>query len=288
MESVGVAIAFALFAWWFSTGAILMLVRLPRAMHGAAMVAMGALAALALWGLAATRDDATPSGALAGFTYGLLIWGFLETAFLLGYVTGPRRIPQSRDATGLTRFRQAFDTLSFHELSILAAGVVMMGLTYGSANEVGTWTFLVLWAMRISAKLNLFFGAPNVSAEFLPRHLDYLASYFARGRVSAFFPLSVTLASLLFGVTMHAAATAGTPFDLVAKTLVATMLGLAIVEHWFLVLPLPDAALWRWALKGPATTPEALEAVVPEPANDIAPASLAARTGSTPRHNAVP
>lgn len=288
MDSVGVAIAFALFAWWFSTGAILMLVRLPRGLHKGAMAAMGLLAALSLWGLGATRDVATPEGALAGFTYGLVIWGFLETAFLLGYVTGPRREPQSHDAAGLQRFRQAFDTLSFHEMSILAAGAVMMGLTYGSANEVGTWTFLVLWAMRISAKLNLFFGAPNVSAEFLPRHLDYLASYFARGRVSAFFPISVTLASLLFGVTIHAAVTAATPFEQVAMTLVATMLGLAIVEHWFLVLPLPDAALWRWALKGPATTPEALEAVALEPANDTAPASLAARPGGAPRPNAVP
>ncbi len=30
--------------------------------------------------------------------------------------------------------------------------------------------------MRISAKLNLFFGAPNVTIELLPPHLDYLAA----------------------------------------------------------------------------------------------------------------
>lgn len=267
METYGLAIAFAAFAWWFSTGAILMLVRLPRRLHGVAMAAVGGAAVLALWGLVATRQSETPAGALAGFTYGLVIWGFLETSFLLGFVTGPRREPQSRGASGLIRFREAFDTLSFHEFAILAVGILLIALTAGAANAVGTWTFLALWAMRISAKLNLFFGAPNVSVEFLPRHLDYLASYFARGAVSLFFPLSVTLASLLFGIMGHAAATAPTPFEAVAATLIAALLGLAILEHWFLVLPLPDAALWRWALKGPAAAPFQAQATV-EPAND--------------------
>jgi hypothetical protein len=89
--------------------------------------------------------------------------------------------------------------------------------------------------------------------------------------VSLFFPLSVTLASLCFGASMHAAATSTTPYDGVAATLVATMLGLAILEHWFLVLPLPDAALWRWALKPAATGPSLLDACVTPPAKDPQP-----------------
>jgi hypothetical protein len=31
--------------------------------------------------------------------------------------------------------------------------------------------------------------------------------------------------------------------------LVATMASLAVIEHWFLMLPLPLEALWRWGLK---------------------------------------
>jgi Protein of unknown function (DUF3623) len=31
--------------------------------------------------------------------------------------------------------------------------------------------------------------------------------------------------------------------------LVATMLAMAIVEHWLLVLPLQSSALWRWAMR---------------------------------------
>lgn len=270
MDSYGLAIVFAIFAWWFSTGAILLVVRLPRRLHGPAMGAFAAAAGLALWGLVATRQTETPAGALAGFTYGLIIWGFLEASFLLGYVTGPRREPQSRGAQGVTRFREAFDTLSFHEFAILAAGIVMIGVSAGALNAVGTWTFLTLWSMRISAKLNLFFGAPNVSVEFLPQHLDYLASYFHRGAVSLFFTFSVTLASLLLGGMVHASATAATAFQATADTLVAALLALAILEHWFLVLPLPDAALWRWALKGPVAAPS-LDVPAAPAANDAGP-----------------
>jgi putative photosynthetic complex assembly protein 2 len=249
----GASIAFALFVWWFSTGLILMLVRMRRSWHAPALGAMTALAALCAVGLAATRGEATPISAMAGFTYGIIIWGWLEMAFLMGYVTGPRRIPQTPGLTSeRRRFLEAFATLAWHEFAILAVGVGLLAMTSGAINAVGTWTFVLLWVMRISAKLNLFFGAPNVSIELLPPHLDYLGSYFARRKVSAFFPFSVTIASLAFGFSVHAAITAPSDYATVATTLFATLLGLAIVEHWFLVLPLPDAALWRWATKQPA------------------------------------
>ncbi len=279
MDSVGLAIAFAAFVWWFSTGAILVLVRMPRAHHRMALAGAAGLAVLCLWGLWATRSNTTPAGALAGFTYGIVIWGFLETSFLLGHVTGSRRTPLSDGARGLRRFREAFEVLSHHELAILATGILLIALTAGAGNQVGTWTFLCLWAMRISAKLNLFFGAPNVSVEFLPTHLSYLGSYFRRDGVSLFFPLSVSLASLAFGALAHAAAVAPTPFETIALTLISAMLGLAILEHWFLVLPLPDAALWRWALRsdGPSSAMTGGHPNSPGPAaNDPAPAVLAA------------
>jgi hypothetical protein len=31
--------------------------------------------------------------------------------------------------------------------------------------------------------------------------------------------------------------------------LVATLLAMAIVEHWLLVLPIQSTALWRWAMR---------------------------------------
>jgi putative photosynthetic complex assembly protein 2 len=248
MTIAAAAIMFALFLWWFSTGAILMLVRLPRAAYPYAMITGLGIAVMALAGLVATRGDVSALGAFAGFTHGLIIWAALEMAFLFGYVTGPRKGPAPPDLFGWGRFSAAFATVAWHELSILAAAILLFALSWDAPNRVAADVFLLLFAMRISAKLNIFLGAPNVTVEFLPDHLRYLGSYFERRRVSGFFAFSVTLASLAFGFVAHAAMTAGTPYAQASLTLVATLLALAIIEHWFLVLPVRDAALWRWAL----------------------------------------
>ena len=49
--------------------------------------------------------------------------------------------------------------------------------------------------MRVSAKLNLFFGVPEVGLQYLPSHLTYLGSYFKQGRVSLFFYATVAVSS---------------------------------------------------------------------------------------------
>ncbi|HPB76400.1 MAG TPA: DUF3623 family protein, partial [Chromatiaceae bacterium] len=36
----------------------------------------------------------------------------------------------------------------------------------------------------------------------------------------------------------------------VGLMLVATLLALGILEHWFLVLPFSEEVIWRWALRG--------------------------------------
>jgi len=38
-------------------------------------------------------------------------------------------------------------------------------------------------------------------------------------------------------------------FTVAGFTMLASLMGLAVLEHWFLVLPLPAAALWSWGLK---------------------------------------
>lgn len=249
MWPVGVAILYALFVWWFSTGLILILVRMRRQWHGLATIGLSVVTVMSLIGLVATRGDTTPVGAFAGFTYAIVVWAWLEATFLYGFITGPRKIACPPDAKGLVRLKAAWSAVSHHEFAILVGGLLIAAVSYGADNQTGVWTFLVLWAMRISAKLNVYYGAPNVAEEFLPGHLAYLGSYFHRGRVSAFFPVSVTLASLAFGILVYLAMTTQDPHLVTALTLVVTLLGLAIVEHWFLVLPIPDAALWRWALK---------------------------------------
>jgi len=40
-----------------------------------------------------------------------------------------------------------------------------------------------------------------------------------------------------------------TPFDIVGLTLVSTLFALGVVEHWFMLLPLPALTLWGWGMR---------------------------------------
>ncbi len=118
------------------------------------------------------------------------------------------------------------------------------------------WTYLVLWGMNLSARLNLFLGVRNLHAEFLPEHLRYLGSFFRRAPMNALFPVAMILATGFLLVLLHPAVTeSASAFKRSGHTMMATLMALAILEHGFLMLPLPSAALWGWGL--PARRPGA-------------------------------
>ena len=98
--------------------------------------------------------------------------------------------------------------------------------------------------MHASAKLNLFFGVPNLGADLLPRHLAYLESFMARRPMNMFFPVSVTLSTVATTMLAARSLDAQTPFELVGYTMLATLMALAVLEHWFLVAPMNGNALW--------------------------------------------
>jgi putative photosynthetic complex assembly protein 2 len=246
----GLPVLYALFVWWFSTGAILYLDGLPARTFRWSMLGASALTVLALYGLAATSDDTSIAGAYCAFTCALMIWGWHEMSFLMGFVTGSRREACISDCRGWRHFWHATQTILHHELAIAATAVVMAALTWGGAHQVGMWTFLVLWVMRVSAKLNVFLGVPNLTEEFLPEHLQYLKSFLTRKPMNLLFPLSVTGGTIVACLLIEEAASAAPgSFDATAFTFVGALLALAVIEHWFLVLPIPDAALWSWGLR---------------------------------------
>lgn len=251
-------VLFAVFVWWFSTGLILLLDNLPHRTFRWSLFVSSLLAASALTALAHTANQTGASAAYCAFTCALLVWGWHELSFLTGWVTGPRKTATPPGASDAVRFRHAVQAILWHELGIIAVGLSIVALTWGAPNQVGTWTFVVLWVMRTSAKLNLFLGVRNLSEEFLPEHLKYLASFFRRKPMNLLFPFSVT-ASTVVAVLMIAVAREAPVEQATGLLLVATMLVLAIVEHWLLVLPLPATALWRWAMRRDAQpAPEAL------------------------------
>ena len=241
-------ILFTIFIWWFSTGVVLCLGRRAERTFFRSMLAMSVLAILALVVLVHSSAAPTVLGAYTGFTAALLLWGWHEMAFLMGFVTGPRVTPCPSDARGWRRFRFALETLLYHELAILITAFAIVALTWGAPNQAGSIAFLVLWVMRISAKLNLFLGSPNMSEGFLPDRLSYLQTYFRRDQVNFFFALSVTFIGIVLGVAIVFAVWVSDPFSAVTTTLIATLIALALLEHWFLLLPLPDATMWSWAM----------------------------------------
>jgi putative photosynthetic complex assembly protein 2 len=204
----------------------------------------------ALAGLAHTAHQTGVTGAYCAFTCALLAWGWNELSFLTGWITGPQKTAILKCTTGWPRFVASFKAVVWHELAILMVGFAIVFITWDAPNQVGTGTYLVLWIMRTSAKLNLFFGVRNLSEEFLPAHLAYLDSFFKRRHMNAFFPFAVAAASAsLWRLADFANQTMTTPAQVVGSVLVGTMLALAILEHLMLVLPLDTTALWRWALR---------------------------------------
>ncbi len=249
-------IAYTLFVWWFSTGVILYLNGLPTSTHRWTMLGATLLLGIALVGLAATRDDTRVAGAYLAFTCTLLVWAWQEVAFLLGVVTGPRCAPCPPGATGWHRAGLALQTLLHHELALIVLGGAVAALTWGGANPTGLTTFAIFWVMRQSAKLNLFLGVRNCGEDFLPAHLKYLQTYFRRAPMNPLFPVSVAVSGWLAVLLWQAAAAPGIgAFEATALTFSATLLSLAILEHGFMVLPLPSQALWNWGLRSRATGP---------------------------------
>lgn len=241
---------FALFVWWFSTGLIMYLDGLPRRTFRWSMLGATVLLAASLWGLAASSSNISLRGAYCAFSCGLLAWGWQEISFYMGFVTGPRGAPCAEGCSGWRHFGHAIQTSLWHELAIIAAGIAVVALTWHQPNQVGTWTFMVLWWMHQSAKLNVFLGVRNLNEEFLPEHLQFLRSFLTKKSMNLLFPVSITVSMVIMVRLVQAAvAPHATAFDAVGFSFLSTMMGLAILEHWLLMLPLPAAALWGWSLK---------------------------------------
>ena len=249
------AVLYAIFLWWISTGAVLYLVNLPGRTIRISLMGASMILLASLWGLAASARLPTAGGAYLGFTCGLLIWGWHEICFLTGVITGPRKRGCERHCRGWRRFLHASQAILYHELAILATLAVVAMLSWGQSNQVGMWTFAALWGMRLSAKLNIFLGVRNLAEDWLPEQLDYLKTYFRKRKMNALFPASLVVSLALLGVLVERAVglagVGGAGYT--GTTLLAALLGLAVLEHLLMMMPVADPGLWQWA--NPSPTP---------------------------------
>ena len=243
--------------WWCSTGLILLLGRRPRRSHAASVRAATGVMALATLLLRWSAGSTTVRGSCAGFAAAVLIWGWLEITFLLGALTGPRRSSCEPGCHGWRHLVHAIEAILYHELATIAAGLLVFALTWHAANPCGLWTFMILWGMRISAKLNLFLGVPNTGESMLPAHLRYLGAFFRRRALNMLYPLSVA-AALLLSVLLIDAARSIPSWDFRAGELavLASLAVLGLLEHLMLILPVPADAPWSAMRSAPVLRPK--------------------------------
>lgn len=250
MASYIIPPVYAAFVWWFSTGCVLLLVGRSRGFDPFRIVLAAGLMVTALIGLVLTANDTGVAAAYVAFTSTILIWAAQEIAFLAGWITGPRPRPCPEGVKGWRRFAPALLAILYHELVLVLCGSIVAALTWIGTNQIAVWTFAALWVLRQSAKINLFLGVPVTNDELMPHAVRFLKTYFIRKPVGAFFPVSVTLATAILVIMIQRIAeVAVTPFEVAGLTLVSTLFALGVLEHWFMLLPLPAMTLWGWGVR---------------------------------------
>lgn len=249
MSSAVLAALTAVVIWWVSTGVILVLDGLPRRTFPRSMSVATGLLGLALFGVAHVSNDPAPVAAYVGFGCAIVIWGWLEMSFLMGYLTGPRRRGCHSGCAGWRHWVHAVAAILYHELAIIALTATAFALSWTGGNQLAAQALLLLWGLRASAKLNLFLGVRNLSIELLPESLSYLGSYFRKRPLNFLFPVSVTAGSVLTAFLVRKLLLPGiSDFDLTGYSLLATLAALGVLEHWMLVLPIPN--LWGPSARG--------------------------------------
>ncbi len=252
----GWPILMAILLWWSATGAILWLDRFRAGSRGRVMIGATAMLALALVGLRLSAHDESPWGVHLAFVSALAVWGWNEIAFLSGCLAGSSKAPCPVGSTGWNRFGRGLGAVAHHEAALLLSGIAVAALCAGGPNRTGLAAFAILWAMRVSAKLNLFLGVPNAPHDMLPAHLAHLGSFFRRRAMNLLFPVSVTAATVLcLLLSQEALRPDITDADAASATLLAALAALGVIEHWFLVFPWRAETLWGWGLPVDPATP---------------------------------
>jgi putative photosynthetic complex assembly protein 2 len=238
------AIAFVVVLWGASTAGIFFLDSLPTRTFRWSMAAATlvlALCAVTIWQL---RDESSTFAIAASFAAALLAWGWTEMSLYMGYITGPRKARCADGCSGVEHFGHAVSANLWHELVVIAFAAAI----WASGNVTAFWCFAMLWLMHLSARLNVFLGVRNVSAEFVPDHMDVLKGFLRRRNMNPLFPLSCLLlvALITYLVTLP---------QTFSSTMAVTLAVIGLLEHLLLMLPLPIEKMWHWSLS-PAARPK--------------------------------
>ncbi|MEL7536713.1 MAG: putative photosynthetic complex assembly protein PuhE [Pseudomonadota bacterium] len=252
MSATLAAIA-AVAVWWTATALALYRLRQDPATFPTTFAASTLVGIVSVWLIVISAGDASAAGALTGFIGAIGVWSWHEIAYLTGYVSGPKPAACPPGVSNSERFRRGVRACLYHEIAIVVTAVMLIITLAAAANAVAAWTFAALWLMRWSTKLNIFLGVRNLHTEFWPTHLQYLTTYTRQRRMNALFPLSLIAAALaIWWVYESWLAGSDGAYASIGGTLLTTLLALAVLEHLFLMLKVPDDWLWRPVVRLPA------------------------------------
>ncbi|MFK8082892.1 MAG: putative photosynthetic complex assembly protein PuhE [Granulosicoccus sp.] len=231
-------------AWWLGTGLVLYLQQTIVRVRSPLIATLLTVSALSLVCMQVSASGTQPWQSYLGFLAAVFLWGCIELSYYTGLIGGVHKRQCPDDCATGKRFRLALGASIWHEVSVLFTGGVVMTLFLNAENQVALFSFLVLWLMRWSAKLNLFFGVPNFNTDWFPKRLAYAHSYIRRAPVTVFFPISV-LSAALVAFDLISRAMASDYHQSLIFILPGVLLSLAILEHLFMALPIADSELWN-------------------------------------------
>lgn len=234
--------------WFVATGLIAWADNRERATFSTSLM-VGSFAGIAgLLVILVSSLSAQVWAVYLSFIGALMVWGWHELSFLTGASAGPRRVPSDPSLTGVARFRQAAATVMHHEVALAVTALLLISLSWNATNQIGATVFVLMFAMRLISKINLFVGVPNSTSEMLPDQLAYLKTYFGRSRMTAL--LVVSIGAITGATAWFAGLALGAPVgsaQMVGASLLTTLSLLGVLEHLFLALPFRDGMLWGWA-----------------------------------------
>jgi putative photosynthetic complex assembly protein 2 len=235
--------------WFIATGLIAWADNRERATFSRSLMIAGAVGIAGLVAILVASLSAEVWAVYLAFVGALMVWGWHELSFLTGAAAGPRRGHADPGLVGIARFRQAAATVMHHEVALALTALLLISLSWDVPNQIGATVFVLMFAMRLMSKINLFVGVPNTTAEMLPEHLAYLRTYFGRNRMTALLAISILgLGALTVWFARLALAAPVGSAEMVGASLLTTLALLGVLEHLFLALPFRDGMLWGWAL----------------------------------------
>ncbi|MEE4153804.1 MAG: putative photosynthetic complex assembly protein PuhE [Erythrobacter sp.] len=236
--------------WFVATGIVAWADNRDKATFPRSLMIGGVGAIAGLVVILVASQSVSMVAVYAAFVGALMVWGWHEIGFLTGAAAGPRRKPAEPGLAGFQRFTQASATVIHHEVALALTALLLITLSWNAPNQIGATVFVMLFFLRLSAKINMYVGVPNSSAEMLPPHLTYLKTYFGPNRMT--WQLAVSIVAIFAIALWFGMLASNAPIgsaEMAGASLLTTLCLLGGLEHLFLALPFRDGMLWGWAFR---------------------------------------